>query len=61
MCPVCLATLSLVVAGVISTGGATALAAKTMLHRQNGNQPNASAVTRAAKESESPEKKEKQS
>jgi hypothetical protein len=29
MCPVCLATISMIVAGVVSTGGVTALAVKT--------------------------------
>jgi hypothetical protein len=29
MCPVCLATVSMILAGAISTGGVTALAART--------------------------------
>ncbi len=61
MCPACLATLSMIVAGMISTGGATALAAKTMLHRKNVKEPNGSEVIPAGKESESPKEKEKQS
>lgn len=61
MCPACLATLSMVVAGVISTGGATALAAKTILHRKNVKAPNASGMSPAGKETEGPQEKEKQS
>jgi hypothetical protein len=61
MCPACLATLSMIVAGVISTGGATALAAKTILHRKNVKEPGEAGVTPAGKGSESPEEKEKQS
>ncbi len=61
MCPACFATLSMVVAGVISTGGATVLAAKTILHRKNVKVPNASGMSPAGKESESPAEKEKQS
>jgi len=34
MCPACLATISMIVAGVISTGGATALAVKTFGRRK---------------------------
>jgi hypothetical protein len=34
MCPACLATISLIVAGAFSTGGVTVLAAKTLLRKQ---------------------------
>jgi hypothetical protein len=34
MCPACLATISMIVAGAFSTGGATVLAAKTLLHKK---------------------------
>jgi hypothetical protein len=61
MCPACLATLSMVVAGVISTGGITALAAKTFLHRKDVKAPDASGMSPAGRETESPEEKEKQS
>ncbi|MGB7726814.1 MAG: hypothetical protein WBL50_02195 [Candidatus Acidiferrum sp.] len=61
MCPACLATLSMIVAGVISTGGATALAAKTILHRKNVKEPSGAGVMPAGKEPERPEGKEKQS
>jgi hypothetical protein len=30
MCPACFATISIVIAGVLSTGGVTAIAAKTL-------------------------------
>ncbi|MGB2664097.1 MAG: hypothetical protein WAK48_08850 [Candidatus Acidiferrum sp.] len=61
MCPACLATLSMVVAGVISTGGATALAAKMISYRKNVKAPNVSGMSPAERETESPEEKEKQS
>jgi hypothetical protein len=35
MCPVCLATMGLIVAGAVSTGGLTALAVKVSL-KKNG-------------------------
>jgi uncharacterized OsmC-like protein len=34
MCPACLATISMIVAGAFSTGGATVLAAKTLLRKK---------------------------
>jgi hypothetical protein len=34
MCPACLATISIIVAGAFSTGGATVLAAKTLLRKK---------------------------
>ena len=38
MCPACLATISMMVAGLVSTGGVTALAVKTIGRRKaSGN------------------------
>ena len=37
MCPFCLSTIGLVVAGAVSTGGLTALAVKLSRKEQNGN------------------------
>jgi hypothetical protein len=37
MCPFCLSTIGLVVAGAVSTGGLAALAAKLSRKEQNGN------------------------
>jgi hypothetical protein len=34
MCPACLATISMIVAGAFSTGSVTALAAKTLLRKK---------------------------
>jgi len=48
MCPACLASAALVVAGVVSTGGATALAAK-LLYRKN-NAPGFSSAQSKEKE-----------
>jgi hypothetical protein len=50
----------MIVAGVISTGGATAFAAKTILQRKNVKEPNASGMSPAGNKSESPKEKEKQ-
>jgi len=36
MCPACVAALSMIVAGVVSTGGVTVLAAKTLGKRKGG-------------------------
>jgi hypothetical protein len=35
MCPGCLATISMIVAGAFSTGGATVLATKTLLRKKD--------------------------
>jgi hypothetical protein len=61
MCPACLATLSMIVAGVISTGGATALAVNTLLRGKNTKESSELAQIPGGEESESPEAKEKQS
>jgi hypothetical protein len=37
MCPFCLSTIGLVIAGAVSTGGLTALAVKLSRKEQNGN------------------------
>jgi hypothetical protein len=37
MCPFCLSTIGLAVAGVVSTGGLTALAVRLSRKEQNGN------------------------
>jgi hypothetical protein len=37
MCPFCLSTIGLIVAGAVSTGGLTALAVKLSRKEQNGN------------------------
>jgi hypothetical protein len=34
MCPACLASLSMIVAGVVSSGSVTALAARTLLRKE---------------------------
>jgi hypothetical protein len=38
MCPFCLSTIGLVVAGAVSTGGLTALAVKLSRTKKNGNE-----------------------
>jgi hypothetical protein len=38
MCPFCLSTIGLVVAGAVSTGGLTALAVKVSRKEKNGNE-----------------------
>jgi hypothetical protein len=38
MCPFCLSTIGLVVAGAVSTGGLTALAVKLSRRENNGNE-----------------------
>ena len=38
MCPFCLSTIGLVVAGAVSTGGLTALAVKLSRKEKNGNE-----------------------
>jgi hypothetical protein len=38
MCPFCLSTIGLVVAGAVSTGGLTALAVKLSHREKNGNE-----------------------
>lgn len=38
MCPFCLSTIGLVVAGAVSTGGLTSLAVKLSRKEKNGNE-----------------------
>ncbi len=38
MCPFCLSTIGLIVAGAVSTGGLTALAVKLSRKEKNGNE-----------------------
>ena len=40
MCPICWSTIGLAVAGVVSTGGLTALAVKLSGKEKNGNESN---------------------
>jgi hypothetical protein len=59
MCPACLATISMIVAGALSTGGVTALAAKTLLRKMA---PESHSVrVRSGEEFRSLEEKEKKS
>jgi hypothetical protein len=60
MCPACLATISMIVAGVISTGGATALAVKT-LGRRKASEGASAAVNSGQAEFRQSNEKEKQS
>jgi len=50
MCPACLATISMIVASVISTGGATVLAVKTLGRRDECGEASGSGVMPGAKE-----------
>jgi hypothetical protein len=56
MCPACLATISMIVAGAFSTGGVTVLAAKTLLRRKEP--VNAGLEARSGEEFRSPKEKE---
>ena len=60
MCPTCLATISMIVAGVISTGGATALAVKTFGRRKESGEASGVGVVPGEKEVPSSEEKENQ-
>ena len=60
MCPACLATISIIVAGAISTGGVTALAAKTFYRRRDTKEASEGTAVEAGKEFPSPEAKENQ-
>ena len=57
MCPACLATISMMVAGVISTGGVTALVVKTI---GRGNGSSGAGVDRGEQNLQNLEAKEKQ-
>jgi hypothetical protein len=60
VCPACLAAISMIVAGVVSTGGATALAVKAMgRKKKNAEASGGEAVTEPVEEPRR-EQKEKQ-
>ena len=60
MCPACLAAISMIMAGVVSTGGAAALAAKAFgRNKENGEASGEEAATDQAEET-SLKEKEKQ-
>jgi hypothetical protein len=62
MCPVCLATVSLILAGAISTGGVTALAGRTFYRGRSASEGSARRDEKELCRSEiSSEGKEKQS
>ena len=48
MCPFCLSTIALVVAGAVSTGGLTALAVKLSRKEKNGNERSLNARERSS-------------
>jgi hypothetical protein len=58
MCPACLATISMIIAGALSSGGVTALAAKQLLRKKA---PGSNGVVEANEEFRSLEEKEKKS
>lgn len=55
MCPACLATISMMVAGAFSTGGVTVLAAKTLWRKK---EPASAVLEARSEEFRSPEEKE---
>lgn len=61
MCPACLATISMMVAGVISTGGVTALVVKTIGRGNGSGEAGGSGVHRGEQKLQNLETKEKQS
>lgn len=58
MCPACLATISMIVAGMISTGGATALAVKTLGWRKTSGEASGLDVVPGENELQRTEEKE---
>lgn len=60
MCPACFATISMIVAGAISTAGVTALAARTLSRRRDAVETAERAAVGADREFPSPEEKENQ-
>jgi hypothetical protein len=60
MCPACLATLSMIVAGAISTGGVTVLAAKAFEKKRDSKEVNGQSGGGDGTERTRPEGKEKQ-
>jgi hypothetical protein len=59
MCPACLATISMIVAGAFSTGGVTVLAAKTLMRKKEP--ATEGTAVRGSEEYPGLEEKEKQS
>jgi hypothetical protein len=60
MCPACLATISMIVAGVVSTGGVTALAVKTLGRKSESGEASGVGAEPGENEFRNPEEKEKQ-
>jgi len=60
VCPACLAAISMIVAGVVSTGGATALAVKAMDRKEKNAEANADEAVTEPVEEPRREQKEKQ-
>ncbi len=58
MCPACLATISMIVAGVVSTGGVTALAAKGWQRRKEAKEAGGESASGDEKQFSILEKKE---
>jgi hypothetical protein len=60
MCPACLATISMMVAGVISTGGITALVVKTIGRGNGSGEASGAGVDLGEQDLQNLEAKEKQ-
>ncbi len=60
MCPACLASLSILIAGVVSTGGVTALAARALGRREHTRGVDQQESHRDEQGFPSPERKENQ-
>jgi hypothetical protein len=60
MCPACLATISIMVAGVISTGGMAALAVKTIGRGNGSGEASGAGVFRGEQNLQNLDTKEKQ-
>jgi hypothetical protein len=58
MCPACMATAALMVAGAISTGGLTAFATKLRHSKTNVAKKSRQLLTRAANQPEEPKREE---
>jgi hypothetical protein len=58
MCPACLATISMIVAGAISTGGVTALAVKRFGRKKVSGEASGVDVIPSENELQSPKEKE---
>ena len=59
MCPACLVSISMLIAGVVSTGGATAIAAKVFARRKERGEVNG-VVDPGASECQTAGEKEKE-